>query len=82
MSVARSIVYLNSSKSTVKLIVEPWSEHYLVASGEEVEILGEGGEINAKMEMEQFENELVIHAWVGSVVRVLKNGVEASPSSQ
>lgn len=82
MSITRSIVYLNSSKSTVRLIIEPWSEHYLVKSGEEVEIIGQGGEANSKLEMEHFENELVMHAWIGSVVRILKNGMEVAPDPQ
>lgn len=70
MNIFRSVVYVNSSKSTVRLIVEPWSEHYLVVSGEEVEICGQGGDLDSKLEVEHLEKGLVIHAWVGSIVRV------------
>ncbi len=74
--------YVNCSDRDFRVTLEPWADQYLICSGDSIEI-----EIHAQnelgiLEIEQTSMGLVIYAYEGSIVCVMRNGVELPPSDQ
>lgn len=64
-------VYRNSSHKALLLVLEPWAEEHLLASGECVEVVGRGGAENSAFELEQLDDRLIIYAWPGSIADIV-----------
>ena len=82
MKFKQVIRYQNTSDRKSLLIIEPWAEQYSIESGDRVDIVGEGGDLTSGFEVEHAVSELIVYGWVGSVVKVWRNGVEVLPSAQ
>jgi hypothetical protein len=76
------IRYQNASDQKSLLIIEPWAEQYSIEPGDKVDIVGEGGDLSSGFEVKHADSELIVYGWVGSVVKVWRNGVEVLPSDQ
>lgn len=76
------ITYQNASARKSLLIIEPWAEHYSIDPSDKVDVIGEGGDLNAGFEIKHANDELTIFGWVGSIVKVWRSGVEVVPSDQ
>lgn len=64
------------------MIVEPWAEQYGVEPGQQVDIVGQGGEAGSKFELLHTDNEIIVFGWANSVVTVMRDGEEISPDEQ
>jgi hypothetical protein len=66
----------NGGNSKLDLLLEPWAEDFSMPPGAKYVIEGLGPREGAGFWVEHSGNEILVHAWPGSVVRVLENGRE------
>ncbi|MCS4295493.1 hypothetical protein M2375_003736 [Comamonas sp. BIGb0152] len=65
-----NFIYTNSSPDAVLLVLEPWGEEVLLASGGSAEVIGEGGLAGSAFELEQLDDRLIVYAWPDSVASI------------
>jgi len=82
----RRLAYRNDTQKYVFLIVEPWSEEYMIRSGESVEILiyvdastPLADSAAQPIDMAHVPDGLVIHGFPGSVIYVAQDGAILEP---
>lgn len=82
---SQTFTYENATGGILRLIVEPLARHYLIQSGERVDVVCQGGDPedpNTKFEFEQTADGGTIYGWPRGAISVLKDGVELPPSPQ
>ncbi|MFA9287241.1 hypothetical protein ACCQ08_20825 [Comamonas sp. SY3] len=62
MTYVCNFVYTNSSSSAVLLVLEPWAEEVLLASGVAAKVTGEGSLVGSTFELEQLDGRLIVYA--------------------
>lgn len=82
MKFKQVISYKNASDQKSLLIIEPWAEQYSIEPGDKVDIAGEGGDSSSGFDIQHAGDMLVIFGWVGSIIKVWRNGMEVVPSKQ
>ena len=78
MKVESKIEFVNSGSTPVKLVIEPWAHEYKIRPGVKVQIVSD--EIFSDLiEMDFWDNSLIIHGWGEGVVVVMIDGIEQEP---
>jgi hypothetical protein len=65
----------NRRKSPVRLRLEPWGEEYTLPAGKTVQVLARGPEGDT-LDIEWGSDAVTVYGWPGSVVAVLRNGID------
>ena len=65
----------NRRKAPVRLRIEPWGEEYTLPAGKTVQVLARGP-AGDTIDIEWCADQVTVYAWPGSVVSVLRNGVD------
>ena len=61
------------------LYLEPWGEEFHCAPGDTLQIVGRGPQSDV-LEIEVGDDAITVYGWSGSVVSILRNGVELTGS--
>ena len=69
----------NRRKRPVELRLEPWGETYVMPAGVTFQIVARGPEGDA-LEIEWGQDRVTVYGWPGSVVSVLRKGVDVAES--
>jgi hypothetical protein len=65
----------NDRSSSQEIRLEPWGEIYEFPGGDTIEVEASGPDTEM-LEIEVGESSVTVHGWVGSAVRLLRNGRE------
>jgi hypothetical protein len=82
MSAPQTFAYADRTQRKLLLILEPWARQYWIEPGGLVEIQARGGAPAGRFELEQTSDGLIVYAWEGTTVTILRDGMELEPSPQ
>lgn len=82
MRTLKKIICSNGTSAPLLLIIEPWAEEYWIAPHSSVDVIAEGDDEAGTLEMEHVEQGIVIYAWQGSIISVIKDGTPLAPEPQ
>ncbi|MCU4583015.1 hypothetical protein KTJ32_18645 [Acinetobacter gyllenbergii] len=76
MNSKQKIVYRNTSKDDLKLILEPWGGETIISPNSEIDIIIDGDHSLGYLEFEYDHHTVIIYGWQGSIIRIYENGKE------
>lgn len=82
MIYTQTFTYENATNRTLRLIIEPQAAHYLIKTGDRVDIIARGGDIGSNFLIEQTTNGVTIYVWAEAMVTVSSDNKTIFPSDQ
>lgn len=78
----QTFMYINSAEVDLRLVLEPWGDEFVIASGKQVVISVHGNGVAGSVELEQLPAGLVIYGYEGSTIEVTLDGKELEPANR
>lgn len=81
MSIVQRITYTNSTAGSVRIILEPWAEEFVVKPRQVVEFVVRADVLGC-LEMEQTAEHLIVYAYETAVIELFSDGKEMVPFAE
>lgn len=72
----------NDGIASLRLVLEPWAEEWIIEPGHEAQLIGQGAMKDARFELRLKPSVVVAYAWRNSTVRVIIDGKIMPSASQ